>query len=640
MIPKIRLSRARIAYVHDVVMAGLSLLAALYLRVGDTITIYYGDVLWTAVGLFTGVAAVVFATSGMYRGVWRYASLDDMVHIARAVTLVILIFLPLMFLVTRLEALPRSVPAINWFVLMTLLGGPRILYRIFKDRRIDTVLRREGRPRVPVLLIGAGDGAELFIRSLRQGSDANYRVVGIVDEKGSRVGREIHGVPVMGSLDDWPRVYERLKRRGDRPHRAIVTKDRLDGATMRAIVNQAAELGLPVARLPRLTDFKAGGDGRIEPKPVAIEDLLGRPQTVLDRKAMSGLVAGRRVLVTGAGGTIGGELVRQISDYGPARLALLDESEFLLYEIDRELAGRHAELPRAAHLADIRDRTRLDAIMAQERPELVFHAAALKHVPMVEDHPDEGVRTNVTGSRNVADAAVAAGVRVVVQVSTDKAVNPTSVMGATKRLAEAYCQALDLEGRGKPDGTRFVTVRFGNVLGSTGSVVPLFQKQLDAGGPLTVTDPDATRYFMTTREAVELVLQASALGARDGEYGGRIFVLDMGEPVNIAELARQMIRLAGLEPDKDVAIEFIGLRPGEKLHEELLHTTETLVATPCDGILTAAPRTADRKVLARALDELDAAARAGRTEETLDALARLVPEYTPAARPPREAAAR
>jgi len=260
-------------------------------------------------------------------------------------------------------------------------------------------------------------------------------------------------------------------------------------------------------------------------------------------------------------------------------------------------------------------------------------------VPLVEENVREGVLTNVFGSVNVAEACCRHGVDTLVQISTDKAVNPSNVMGMTKRIAEQYCQALDLAEAGSTE-TTFVTVRFGNVLGSTGSVVPLFQRQLAAGGPLTVTDPGATRYFMTTREAVELVLQASALGARNGAYGGRIFVLDMGEPVKIAELAQQMIRLAGLEPGKDIAIEFIGLRPGEKLHEELLHTTETLVATPYQGILTAAPRTADRKVLARALDELDAAARAGRTGETLDALARLVPEYTPAARQPREAAAR
>src|SRR6185437_793953 len=371
----------------------------------------------------------------------------------------------------------------------------------------------------------------------------------------------------------------------------------------------ADELSIPLARLPRITEFKATvAEETPAIEPIAIEDLLGRPQTVLDRPGMRALIAGRRVLVTGAGGTIGSELARQIAGYEPARITLLDSSEYALYTIDRELQERHGALPRLALIGDVRDRRRIDEVMAAERPELVFHAAALKHVPMVEANPSEGVLTNVIGTRNVAEACRLHGVRAMVMISTDKAVNPANVMGASKRLAESICQALDVQESRKPGGTRFVTVRFGNVLGSTGSVVPLFQRQLAAGGPLTVTHPEIQRFFMTVREAVELVLQASALAMKGGEERGKIFVLDMGEPVKIVDLARQMIRLAGKRPDRDVKIEFVGLRPGEKLHEELFHEQEPLVPT-------------------QALDELAEHAHEGRTDRVLVVLRNLVPEY-------------
>jgi len=633
-----RISRSQIAYLHDVFMAALSFVISLYLRTGDAFVWYADQLLLVGTVLFGAVASVVFASMRLYRGVWRYASLEDMIGIAKAASLTILIFLPLMFFLTRLETLPRSILVINWFVLMALVAGPRILYRIFKDRRLDTVLARDGHRRVPVLLVGAGDGAELFIRAVAHQRHANYRVVGILDDKGSRVGRNIRGVEVMGGLDDLDAVVRRLAARRQRPHRLVITKDNLDGARVRELLDRGDRLGLTLARIPDMTELRSSVPERLEIRPVAIEDLLGRPQAVLDRPAMRALIAGRRVMVTGAGGTIGSELVRQISDFEPAHLTLLDNSEFHLYEIDGEVAERHPGLRRSAVLADVRDPTRIESVMAAGRPELVFHAAALKHVPVVDAHTEEGALTNVIGTRTVADACRHAGVRVMVLISTDKAVNPSSVMGACKRLAESYCQALDIAESGRDGGTRYVTVRFGNVLGSTGSVVPLFQHQLAKGGPLTVTHPDATRYFMTVREAVELVLQASALGGRDAAYCGKIFVLDMGEPVRIQDLARQMIRLAGLTPDEDVAIEYTGLRPGEKLHEELLHTAEALVPTAADGILLAAPRTADQALLARAVDELAEAARAGRTADVLTALTRLVPDYRPDDRSLRAAA--
>ena len=611
MMNRWRLHRGHIAFVHDVAMAGLSFLLSLWLRLGDGFgTAWSAGNLWLATLLFTVVAALVFLSNRMYRGIWRYASTRDLMMIVRVVTMTIVIFVAVLFLVTRLGEVPRSVMLINWFALLAMLGGPRFLYRIVKD--------------IPVLLVGAGDAADLFLRASFRGN-SQYRAVGILSETTTRVGRGMHGVEVLGTLVQLEQVVNGLKARGLSPERLILTDERLQGAAVRTLLDQADALGLTMARLPKMTDLKSADSERLEVKPIAVEDLLGRPQTVLDRGAMRSLIEGRRVLVTGAGGSIGGELVRQIADCAPAALSLLELSEYALYSIDHELGETHPDLPRRALIADVRDQARIAQVMAEERPALVFHAAALKHVPMVEANPLEGVRTNAIGTRVVADACRRHAVRLMVLISTDKAVNPSSVMGATKRAAESYCQALDLGGEA---GTRFVTVRFGNVLGSTGSVVPLFQRQLAAGGPITVTHPEMTRYFMTIREAVELVLQASALGFSHPDlYQGRIFVLDMGEPVKIVSLARQMIRLAGLRPEKDIKIQFTGLRPGEKLFEELFHGAEAPVPTQLEGVLLAAARAGNLAAIAGALDGLDEACRRLDLPEAMAALAMLVPEY-------------
>lgn len=629
----IRSPQAFVAFTHDVVMAGLAFMAALYLRLGywSDFLDYAGRLVPSSLPIFMAACAAVFAFMGLYRGIWRYASLNDVVAIVKATAIAIAVFLPIQFLLTRLEDLPRSQILITWLVLVAFLTGPRVAYRILRDRRMDQVLRRDRGRAIPVLLYGAGDEAELFLRALARQPTTPYEAVGIVSGKDSRVGRRIHGVEVYGTDDALADVVARLEKRGRRPRRLIVTIPDVDGERLRSLFEKADALGMTVARVPRATDFREGAGDAVELRPIAIEDLLGRPQTVLDRPAMRALCAGKRVLVTGAGGSIGSELVRQISDFAPARLALLDASEFHLYEIDQELSRRHADLPRAMLLADVRDARRINALMAAERPEIVFHAAALKHVPMVEAHPDEGLLTNAVGTRIVADACVKNGAGAMVVISTDKAVNPSSVMGASKRLAEQYCQALDLAEAKKEHGTHFVVVRFGNVLGSTGSVVPLFQKQLAEGGPLTVTHPDVDRYFMTVREAVELVLMASAVGASDRRFSGKVFVLDMGQPVKIVELARQMIRLAGKTPERDIKIAFTGLRPGEKLREELLHAQEDLVPTAATGIMLASPRTSDLKLLARAFDDLERHARNGATAESLALLNHLVPEYQPAA---------
>ncbi|HAA93483.1 MAG: nucleotide sugar dehydratase [Rhodospirillaceae bacterium] len=624
-----RLNRARIALAHDTVMAAISFPLALYLRLGEDFWPMADTDLATATGGFTIIAIAVFLFCKMYRGIWRYASVNDLLTITKAVTLAILVFLPLLFVLTRLEGLPRSAPLIQWFLLMALLGGPRFCYRLIKDRHVGHLLENTPHRRVSVLLIGAGDAAETFIREQARDRNAAYRVTGVIDHKGGRVGRDIHSVPVLAGLDGLDAVLEKQARNG--VQRLVLTAEDIDGSVIRETMEIAERHGLTMARLPRLTELKAGIEDLAQTRPIDLADLLGRPQAVLDRDAIKALVTGKRVLVTGAGGTIGSELVRQISDLEPAHIALFDNAEYHLYQIDLELGERHPEMPREAILGSVRDPARIEDVITRLKPALVFHAAALKHVPMVEANPMEGVLTNTIGSQIVANACRKGDVDVMVQISTDKAVNPTNVMGATKRLAESYCQSLDVAER-SGGGTRYVTVRFGNVLGSTGSVVPLFQRQLARGGPLTVTHKDITRYFMTTGEAVELVLQASAMGVGDAEAGGKIFVLDMGAPVKIIDLAEQMIRLSGQKPGDDIKIEITGLRPGEKLHEELLHESEDLIPAQSPGLFLAAPEIHDLATLEAEIEQIAELARARNRKETLQQLARLVPEYQPASR--------
>ncbi|GEO38737.1 polysaccharide biosynthesis protein CapD [Skermanella aerolata] len=626
-----KMDRSGLAYLHDVLMTGLAFVAAFYMRVGDQLFGYHFDGLVQGLPVVMLTGAITYRLFGLYRGIWRYASTPDLIQVTKAATIVSVVSVLLLFLLTRLDTIPRSIPVIQWFVLLILLGGPRFAYRLFKDRRLSLSDLSGNDIRIPVLLVGAGDGADQLIRALSLSPQAVYRVVGLVDDKGGRVGRAIRGVPVLGDVDSLPAVVESLHARGIKPQKLVVTKQEseTDRDLIRRLLDLSEPLGLSLNRLPNLTEFKdALGEGKIELRPVAVEDLLGRPQTVLNRDAIVGLIAGRRVLVTGAGGTIGSELTRQIAALGPAELTMVDAGEFNLYTIDGEIRGRFPGLPCNSVIADVRDRSRIAALFQQTRPDLVFHAAALKHVPLVEANPEEGVLTNAIGTRNVADAARTAGTRAMVLISTDKAINPSSVMGATKRVAEAYCQSLDLTPGAEGTSTRFMTVRFGNVLGSSGSVVPLFQRQLASGGPLTVTHPDMRRYFMTVREAVELVLQASAYGSAHPNGRGRIFVLDMGEPVRIVDLARNMIRLAGLRPDKDIRIEFTGLRPGEKLFEELLSEGETPTQTEADGVFQASPRVIDHALINRTMGELEQATRAGDRPRTMSIIRTLVPDHT------------
>jgi FlaA1/EpsC-like NDP-sugar epimerase len=639
----LRFSKVIVTFVHDAIIACITVSLALYLRLGnEAFALPPADVaLMTA--SFLAIAAAAFTLFGVYRGVWRYASMGDLIVIIKATTVAVLLFIACMYLFQQLDSIPRSVPVIQWFLLVVVLGGSRFSYRLVRHQHRALVPRDQPAAPIPVLLVGACEGAEQFIRATRADPNAPYTVAGVLDDHADFQGRLIHGVPVLGRPDELTAVLARLASRGVRPQRLIMTDaagKRSDAATQE-MLHTAERLGLTTACLPRLTDFRdRPKDGEVDLQPIALEDLLGRPQAPLDRQAISELIAGRRVLITGAGGTIGSELTRQIAALRPAELTLLDLSEFNLYSIELEVRERHPSLRCRAALCNIRDRERVMHLFAAQRPELVFHAAALKHVPMVELNKREGVLTNVHGTRNVADAASRYGARAMVQVSTDKAVNPTNVMGASKRLAEFYCQALDLAvepGREHEPSARFMTVRFGNVLGSSGSVVPLFQRQLARGGPLTVTHPDIKRYFMTVREAVELVLQASAHGLRHPEERGQIFVLDMGEPIKIVDVARQMIRLAGLRPDADIEIIFTGLRPGEKLYEELFDRDERRLPAAVDGVLVAASQPINLEILRRVFDELLAASLREDEVALQHLIQHLLPGYEPS--DPRAASA-
>lgn len=622
----VRVNRNTLVAIYDACMAAVSFVLSVYIRLGSDNIDRSSDYFVPGTIGFTVSCLVVFLRMRLYRGSWRYASMRDMIVIAKAITLAVLIFAVLMFVINRLEGMPRSLLFINWMLLFFLLGGPRFAYRAICDRTLSLPLSIKQANRIPVLLIGAGNAAEQFIRDMSRDSQASYEILAIVDDDPAQKGRTIHRIPVYGGVDAVPVVISKLERKGRRPQKIILSDDRIAGATVRHLLEIADSQGIPLARLPRLSELKHGITDRREVRPIAVEDLLGRAQNVLDRENMQKLVEGRKVLITGAGGTIGGELTRQIAQFRPPELFLIEISEFNLYHIEREIRENFPELKLTVILCDVRDMRHVDVIFRTHSPDLVFHAAAIKHVPMAEKNIEEAILTNVFGTRNIAEACQKHQAEVMVMISTDKAVNPGNVMGATKRLAESFCQALGSQER-SAGKTKFFTVRFGNVLGSTGSVVPLFEEQLARGGPLTVTHPDMVRYFMTVREAVELVLQAAALGMSMQDKQECIFVLDMGQPVRILDLATQMIKLAGLRPNEDIKITFTGLRPGEKLYEELFHFSENAVKTTHESIFIASPRAADMAQLRKALDKLIVACSERRTQEALATLKQIVPEF-------------
>jgi len=611
-----------LSVIHDCIMAALSFALALYLRLGyPRMLTYAHSYILEGMVVFGGMVLLSMLYFRTYRRVWRYTSLSDLLIIARAGTIAITAFYFTIYIFPAEVFLPRSLPLIHWMTLMLCLATARTVWRLAHDRVLFAKFTAAQPNRVPVLLIGATPQAEMFIRESERNADFPYRAVGLVDDDRRQHGREIHHVRIYGSIHEMGFVLRKLARKNRAPQRLLLTDPNVARGAFESLLAIAETHHLSIARLPNLSELKAG-DRVHDVRPVAVEDILGRPQAVLDYPAIRAFVTGKRVLITGAGGSIGSELTRQIARLEPASVLLYDQSEYQLYSIDQELSEIAPEIARRPVIGDVRDVEHLNRQFAEFRPEVVFHAAAIKHVPLSESNPEQAVLTNILGGKHVADACVAHGVAAMVQISTDKAVNPMSVMGATKRAAEIYCQALAQSGA----ATRFITVRFGNVLNSAGSVVPLFQKQIARGGPITVTHRDMIRYFMTIGEAVQLVLQAAALGA-DTSEGAPIFVLDMGEPVRIEELACQMIRLMGLKPYEDIAIHFTGLRPGEKLFEELFHDAENLVATRHASIRLARARTVSNAEVLAHLETLVDAAHGGNHSTIRPLLHRLIPEY-------------
>ncbi|WP_193227802.1 nucleoside-diphosphate sugar epimerase/dehydratase [Aureimonas psammosilenae] len=619
-----------IALTHDVVIGALAMLLSLGLRLGDEVFMLDAEAYLVASLGFGVLVGTVGLGVGLNRGIWRYASLPELISVVKTATISVLLFVFVHFLVVRLQLIPRSTPLITWAFLVVMLAAPRAAYRMFRNHR-DTV-RPGAKPRQPakrVILIGANDNADAFLRRISEQTGPNYKVLGIIDERGRRTGRYIRGVPILGTLDRLPAIVRRFEKEGKRPDAVILARSREEferHAPIEDLIELASGEGLPLLRMSDMLDMRDVSEP-VEIRPIRLEDLLGRRPRRLSKDTVSNLIAGRTVLITGGGGSIGSELARQIAALEPARLVIVDASEFLLFEAENDLRRLAPQLDVLALIGNVREAATIERIFASVKPEIVFHAAALKHVPIVEAQPLEGLFTNSIGSRNVVRAAVKAGVRAMVMVSTDKAVNPANVMGATKRLAEMVCQAEDIAAG--TEGTRFVTVRFGNVLGSAGSVVPTFEKQLELGGPLTVTHPDIERYFMTIKEACLLVLEAAGQGLQHREERGRIFVLDMGSPVKIADLARDVIRLSGLRPEADVKIVFTGLRPGEKLYEELFDRAETLSPTSVEGLLTAFPRAIEAPLVSRILDEMQRHVEAADTVAALRLLSATVPEFTP-----------
>lgn len=603
--------RRAVIMLHDAGMALVSFPIAIFMRLGWDALDHGPVILAQGWALFSIIAIGILIGTRLDRGSWRYASVDDAIQIGRVSVIANLLFLLVLFLLFRAELFPRSVVVINTIVFAALLAGPRLLYRAYRDGRMANLLERGTQWRVPIVLLGAGNEAEAFQRQMRRDPNAIYRVVGIVDDDPARIGTTIRGVRVHGPVRDLRKIIQKLASRGAPPERLVITGD-YSGETARSdILAMALDLGLRLDRIPQQSVLHQDDGEGFQVQPVDVADLLSRPQAKLDRDAMRQLLAGKRVAITGAGGSIGSELVRQVAGFDPASVTLMEQSEYNLYEIDRLLNEDFPGIPHTAHLCNVRNSEQVDRIIAASRPQVVFHAAALKHVPLLEPQPSQAVLTNVLGSRNVADACVRHGADVMVMISTDKASDPISVMGASKRVAEAYAQALDIDQREQDGGTRFVTVRFGNVLGSAGSVVPLFQKQLAKGGPLTVTDPNMVRYFMTIQEAVQLVLFASAREMSLDQSVGAIVVLDMGEPVRIIDMARQMIRLAGLEPDKDVEIKITGARPGERLSEPLFDKREEHLESGHPGLLLAKPDVAALQDVAAAIAQMVTRAREG-----------------------------
>jgi FlaA1/EpsC-like NDP-sugar epimerase len=570
----------------------------------------YADAMLRNLLWITPLQAAVFYGFGLYRGIWRFASIPDLRRIALAAGTLALATPALLLMLQQLNDVPRSVLVLYPILLVLIMGGSRFLYRAWKDGQLISPRQFDSEP---VLVMGAGSAGSALLRDMA--TSRRWRAVGLLDDDPAKLRLQVQGVSVLGRLDSVAKFAAVHQVQS-----VIIAMPSAAPSARRHAVELIVGAGLKALTVPALSDVLSGRVTSGEVRQVELEDLLGREQVLLDDAGLKEQLGGKSVLVTGAGGSVGSELCRQIIRFAPRKLVFLEQSEFALYSVDQEFVGQ----PVVCVMGDVKDALRMNAVFAEHRPDVVFHAAAYKHVPLMEcANAWEAVRNNVQGTLNVARAALACGTGEFVLISTDKAVNPTNVMGASKRLAEVACQAIQAQGV----ATRFVMVRFGNVLGSSGSVIPRFREQIANGGPVTVTHPDIIRYFMLIPEAAQLVLQAGLMAASEAE-GGRVFVLDMGEPVKIVDLARDMIRLSGYTHD-EIKIEFTGLRPGEKLYEELLADGESSLLTPHPKLRIAKSSAApDQQWLADLEEWL---AEPWRDEATAkEGLRRWVPEYRPA----------
>ena len=594
----------------DVALIAASLCFSFLLRFDFSFPDAHWDPFFQGLAVALIAKPAVFAASGIYGNIWRYASLQDAHQIFKAVTFSSLVSVLVLVFFKGPILLPRSIYLLDWFILFALVVGSRLIWRVHREMRFIPS-RRKGKR---TLIIGAGDAGNLLLKEIRKQASSPYNVVGFVDDDAEKRGLCLSGVRVLGGT-------ERLRAlvRTHRVEEVIFAIPSGDSALMRRIIADCKRAKARFKTLPGITAIIDGKVSVSQIKTVDIEDLLGRDPVVLDQTAIRHYLTDKRVLVTGAAGSIGSEICRQVARFNPAKIVLFDNAETPLFFVEKELAASCPDLRIIPVVGDVKNRERVEAIFDEFCPEVVFHAAAYKHVALMEYNPAEAVLNNIKGSRVVADAAHKFKVKNFVMVSTDKAVNPTNIMGATKRSAEIYVQALAATSK-----TKFTTVRFGNVLGSNGSVIPLFKEQIGQGGPVTVTDKDVVRYFMTIPEASQLVLQAGCIGK-----GGEIFVLDMGAPVSILSLAEELIRLSGLVPYKDIDILFTGLKPGEKLFEELLIDGEGIKPTTHKKIRVLAPVEIDLRRVSAALDELFALARKSEITEVLQMLKELVPEFAP-----------
>jgi FlaA1/EpsC-like NDP-sugar epimerase len=599
------------AFSHDLAAAMLAWVIAFWLRFNLEIPPSFAHVMWTRLPWVLAVYAVVFWVLGLYRGLWRFASLPDLQRILAAVGIGALAVPALLALARADTHVPRSVYLLAPLLLIGAMSGSRLAYRAWKEQRLLGVVAHPDAE--PVLVLGAGAAAAALLKDLA--SSGRWRVVGLLDDDAAKQGGAIAGVKVLGVLGDVGRIAA-----GYEVNQAIIAMPGATHPARRRAVDLCAAANLQVMTVPALSDIVSGKVSVSALRNVELDDLLGRDPVKLDDAGLHGLLGGKRVLVTGAGGSIGSELCRQIARFAPRELILFEISEFALYSIEQEFRDRFPELPVAAVIGDAKSQARVGEVFARHAPQVVFHAAAYKHVPLMEDgNAAEAVANNVLSTVTLARAAEAAEVEKFVLVSTDKAVNPTNVMGASKRLAEMLLQAEQAKSR-----TPFVIVRFGNVLGSTGSVIPRFREQIARGGPVTVTHPEIQRYFMSIQEAAQLVLQAGLMGK-----GGEIFVLEMGEPVKIADLAKQLIRLSGLS-ETDIRIVYTGLRPGEKLYEELLADAEHTLPTPHPKLRVAKARVPENGGLSEEVLAWLAAAPDPGPEAVRARLRAWIPEYAPA----------